>query len=136
MMSDGDGFIVSEEVYAVLSGLGAAPQGMNADFPSPGTDEALPAKDLGKALILIENLQDGLGGAAGCILFFAVMSFHQFHVEGILQQRDGCTQQFQQYGFQWAEAMPQMESNEGVRSQWQYLEATQHRRHRCYRKKI
>ncbi len=49
---------------------------------------------------------------------------------------DDLIQQFQQYGFQWAEAMPQMESNEGVRSQWQYLEATQHRRHRCYRKKI
>jgi hypothetical protein len=27
-----------------------------------------------------------------------------------------------------------METNEGVLSQWQYLEATQHRRHRCYRK--
>ena len=49
---------------------------------------------------------------------------------------DDLIQQFQQYGFQWAEAMPQMESNEGVRSQWQYLEATQHRRHRCYRKKL
>jgi len=49
---------------------------------------------------------------------------------------DDLTQQFQRYGFRWAEAMPQMESNEGVRSQWQYLEATQHRRHRCYRKEI
>jgi GNAT superfamily N-acetyltransferase len=44
--------------------------------------------------------------------------------------------QFQRYGFRWAEAMPQMESNEAVRSQWQYLEARQHRRHRCYRKEI
>lgn len=44
--------------------------------------------------------------------------------------------QFQRYGFRWAEAMPQMESNEAVRSQWQYLEARQHRRHRCYRKDI
>ena len=43
-------------------------------------------------------------------------------------------QQFQRYGFKWAEAMPQMETNENVRSQWQYLESTQHRRHRCYRK--
>ena len=44
--------------------------------------------------------------------------------------------QFQRYGFQWAEAMPQMESNEGVRSQWQYLESTQHRRHRCFKKSL
>ena len=42
--------------------------------------------------------------------------------------------QFQRYGFRWAEAMPQMESNESVRSQWQYLESIQHRRHRCFRK--
>ena len=44
--------------------------------------------------------------------------------------------QFQHYGFRWAEAMPQMESNESVRSQWQYLESVQHRRHRCFKKKI
>ncbi|MBQ9671984.1 MAG: N-acetyltransferase [Prevotella sp.] len=44
--------------------------------------------------------------------------------------------QFQKYGFRWAEAMPQMERNEAVRSQWQYLESRQHRRHRCYRKNI
>lgn len=43
---------------------------------------------------------------------------------------------FRRHGFKWAEAMPQMESNEHVRSQWQYLEAEQHRRHRCYRKEI
>ncbi len=45
-------------------------------------------------------------------------------------------QQFQHYGFRWAEAMPQMEANEAVRSQWQYLDARQHRRHRCFRKKL
>ncbi|MGX8694797.1 MAG: N-acetyltransferase [Prevotella sp.] len=45
-------------------------------------------------------------------------------------------QQFQRYGFKWAEAMPQMEGNEAVRSQWQYLESRQHRRHRCFRKNI
>ena len=49
---------------------------------------------------------------------------------------DDLIQQFNRYGFKWAEAMPQMESNEGVRSQWQYLEAFQHRRHRCYRKML
>lgn len=43
---------------------------------------------------------------------------------------------FQRYNFEWAETGPQMESNEGVLSQWQYLDATQHRRHRCYRKML
>ena len=43
---------------------------------------------------------------------------------------------FQRYNFEWAETGPQMESNEAVLSQWQYLEATQHRRHRCYRKML
>ena len=47
---------------------------------------------------------------------------------------DDLIHQFQRYGFRWAEAMPQMESNEGVRAQWQYLDSTQHRRHRCFRK--
>ena len=45
-------------------------------------------------------------------------------------------QRFQDYGFKWAEAMPQMESNHGVQSHWQYLESRQHRRHRCYCKQI
>ena len=45
-------------------------------------------------------------------------------------------QQFQRYGFKWAEAMPQMEANEAVRSQWQYLDSIQHRRHRCFRKSL
>ena len=43
-------------------------------------------------------------------------------------------QQFQRYGFKWADAMPQMERNEAVQSQWQYLDSRQHRRHRCFRK--
>ena len=43
---------------------------------------------------------------------------------------------FQRYNFKWAVTGPQMESNEGVLSQWQYLEATQVRRHRCYRKML
>ncbi len=41
---------------------------------------------------------------------------------------------FQRYKFEWAETGPQMETNEGVLSQWQYLESVIHRRHRCYRK--
>ena len=49
---------------------------------------------------------------------------------------DDLIRQFQRYGFEWAETGPQMESNEGVLSQWQYLDATIHRRHRCYRKKL
>ena len=47
---------------------------------------------------------------------------------------DDLIRQFQRYGFVWAETGPQMESNEGVLSHWQYLESIQHRRHRCYRK--
>ena len=43
-------------------------------------------------------------------------------------------EQYRRYGFKWAEAMPQMESNKKVQSQWQYLESEQHRRRRCYRK--
>ena len=49
---------------------------------------------------------------------------------------DDLIRQFQNYGFHWAEAMPQMERNEAVRSQWQYLDSRQHRRHRCYRKDL
>ena len=49
---------------------------------------------------------------------------------------DDLIRQFQAYGFEWAETGPQMETNEGVLSQWQYLEATNHRRHRCYRKML
>ena len=44
--------------------------------------------------------------------------------------------QFQHYGFKWAEAMVQMETNTNVQSQWQYLESRQHKRHRCYRKEL
>ena len=47
---------------------------------------------------------------------------------------DDLIRQFHAYGFEWAETGPMMETNEGVLSQWQYLEATIHRRHRCYRK--
>ena len=49
---------------------------------------------------------------------------------------DDLIRQFQRYGFRWAETGPQMETNEGVLSQWQYLESTPHRRHRCYRKQL
>ena len=47
---------------------------------------------------------------------------------------DDLIRQFQAYGFEWAITGPQMETNEGVLSQWQYLESYPCRRHRCYRK--
>jgi GNAT superfamily N-acetyltransferase len=49
---------------------------------------------------------------------------------------DDLIRQFQRYGFEWAETGPQMETNEGVLSQWQYLESKIVRRHRCYRKEL
>ena len=49
---------------------------------------------------------------------------------------DDLIRQFQAYGFEWAETGPQMETNEGVLSHWQYLESINHRRHRCYRKNL
>ena len=47
---------------------------------------------------------------------------------------DDLIRQFQAYGFEYAITGPQMETNEGVLSQWQYLESVPYRRHRCYRK--
>ena len=46
------------------------------------------------------------------------------------------TRQANEYGFKWAEAMPQMETNKGVLSHWQYFETEQHRRHRCFCKQL
>lgn len=45
-------------------------------------------------------------------------------------------QQYNRYGFKWAEAMPQMETNDHMLGQWQYLEANYHRRLRSYKKMI
>lgn len=41
---------------------------------------------------------------------------------------------YRKYGFEYAQTGPQMESNKGVLSQWQYLEASCNRRHRVYAK--
>lgn len=41
---------------------------------------------------------------------------------------------FQQYGFEWGESQVELESNEGVQSQWQYLKPVLHKRRKCYRK--
>jgi hypothetical protein len=49
---------------------------------------------------------------------------------------DDLIHQFQRYGFVCAVTGPQMESNEGVLAQWQYLESTPVRRHRCFRKQL
>ena len=43
---------------------------------------------------------------------------------------------YRKYNFKWAEAMPQMETNTGVLSQWQYLDSEIIRRHRAYYKEI
>lgn len=42
----------------------------------------------------------------------------------------------QEYGFKWGESQVEMESNENVQSQWQYLESINHKRRRCYVKKL
>ena len=43
---------------------------------------------------------------------------------------------YQKYGFIWGESQVEMETNEKVQSQWQYLETEQHKRRRCYIKKL
>ncbi len=43
---------------------------------------------------------------------------------------------YRRYGFKYAETGPQMETNKGVLSQWQYLESEEIRRHRIYVKDI
>ena len=41
---------------------------------------------------------------------------------------------YQKYGFKWGETHVEMETNERVQSQWQYLEHEQHKHRRCYKK--
>ena len=43
---------------------------------------------------------------------------------------------YQAYGFKWGESQVEMETNENVQSQWQYLETILHQRRRCYKKWI
>lgn len=43
---------------------------------------------------------------------------------------------YQKYGFKWGESQVEMETNENVQSQWQYLETIQHKRRRCFKKPI
>lgn len=43
---------------------------------------------------------------------------------------------YRRYGFEYAETGPMMETNKGVLSQWQYLDAHCHRRHRIYTKPL
>ena len=45
-------------------------------------------------------------------------------------------QQYQRYGFKWAQAMPQMETNTHVLSNWQYFDAYVNKRLRCYKKDL
>jgi hypothetical protein len=43
---------------------------------------------------------------------------------------------YQKYGFKWGESHVHMESNTAVQNQWLYYEHEQHKRRRCYRKRI
>lgn len=43
---------------------------------------------------------------------------------------------YQKYGFLWGETHVEMETNEKVQSQWQYLDIENHKRRRCYVKKL
>jgi hypothetical protein len=43
---------------------------------------------------------------------------------------------YQKHGFKWGETNVEMETNEKVQSQWQYLEHELHKRRRCYKKKL
>ena len=43
---------------------------------------------------------------------------------------------YQKYGFKWGETNVEMETNEKVQSQWQYLEHILHKRRRCYKKSL
>lgn len=40
------------------------------------------------------------------------------------------------YGFEWGESQVELESNEGIQSQWEALKPIMHKRRKCYRKKI
>lgn len=44
--------------------------------------------------------------------------------------------QYIKYGFKWAQAMQQMETNNNILSNWQYFDAIIHRRLRCYVKDL
>lgn len=43
---------------------------------------------------------------------------------------------YQKYGFKWGETHVEMETNDKVQGQWQYLEREIHKRRRCYIKKL
>lgn len=43
---------------------------------------------------------------------------------------------YQEYGFEWGESEVEMETNEGVQSQWDALNPVMHKRRKCYVKKI
>lgn len=43
---------------------------------------------------------------------------------------------FQRRGFKWGESNPELELNSAVQKQWEYFETRQHKRRRCFTKKI
>ena len=69
-------------------------------------------------LLLIGVLPEYRGKGANAIIFNDLISWYR------------------RYGFKYAVTGPQMETNKGVLSQWQYLESEEIRRHRIYVKDI
>lgn len=43
---------------------------------------------------------------------------------------------YQEYGFEWGESQVELEANENVQSQWQYLQPVMHKRRKCYKKDL
>jgi GNAT superfamily N-acetyltransferase len=43
---------------------------------------------------------------------------------------------YKKYGFKWGETNPELEINDKVQAQWQYLKTEQHKRRRCFTKEI
>lgn len=43
---------------------------------------------------------------------------------------------YQRRGFKWGESNPELETNSAVQKQWEYFETRQHKRRRCFTKKI
>ena len=43
---------------------------------------------------------------------------------------------YQKYGYKWGESQVEMESNENVQSQWGPLKPENHKRRRCYMKRL
>jgi len=49
---------------------------------------------------------------------------------------DDLIPRFINHGFKWAESQVEMENNAGVQGQWSLFERINHKRRRCFRKKL